>query len=206
MALLKCTECGHDVSEYADKCPNCGCPIDIIKSSIKLNKESCSLDKEMNELQNKACPICKATDRWKIESSNMARCKICGYALELDESLMNIQCTRENVHESKESVAKIDKKCPVCGVTKWLLHEESGTAICEVCGYCEVVNEKKTEEYMHNISMVSKAKNQVHCPYCNSTNVNKISGSKKAASIIGFGILSNKIGKQWHCNSCKSDF
>ena len=48
--------------------------------------------------------------------------------------------------------------------------------------------------------------NQVHCPYCNSTNVNKISGTKKAMSIIGFGILSNKIGKQWHCNNCKSDF
>ena len=48
--------------------------------------------------------------------------------------------------------------------------------------------------------------NQVHCPYCNSTNVNKISGTKKAISIIGFGILSNKIGKQWHCNNCKSDF
>ena len=48
--------------------------------------------------------------------------------------------------------------------------------------------------------------NQVYCPYCNSTNVNKISGTKKAMSIIGFGILSNKIGKQWHCNSCKSDF
>ena len=47
---------------------------------------------------------------------------------------------------------------------------------------------------------------QVHCPYCNSTNVNRISSTKKAMSIIGFGILSNKIGKQWHCNNCKSDF
>ena len=46
----------------------------------------------------------------------------------------------------------------------------------------------------------------VHCPYCNSTNVNRISSTKKAMSIIGFGILSNKIGKQWHCNNCKSDF
>lgn len=48
--------------------------------------------------------------------------------------------------------------------------------------------------------------NQVHCPYCNSTNVNRISSTKKVMSIIGFGILSNKIGKQWHCNNCKSDF
>lgn len=27
MALIKCTECGHSVSESATMCPNCGCPI-----------------------------------------------------------------------------------------------------------------------------------------------------------------------------------
>lgn len=32
MSLLKCPECNHDVSEYAEVCPNCGCPIDIIKN------------------------------------------------------------------------------------------------------------------------------------------------------------------------------
>lgn len=44
------------------------------------------------------------------------------------------------------------------------------------------------------------------CPICNSTNVEKLSFTKKAISICGLGILSNKIGKQWHCDNCKSDF
>lgn len=35
MAIVKCTECGHDVSTYADKCPNCGCPISVITNSGK---------------------------------------------------------------------------------------------------------------------------------------------------------------------------
>lgn len=48
--------------------------------------------------------------------------------------------------------------------------------------------------------------NQVHCPYCNSTNVNKISGLAKAGSVALFGIFSQKVKKQWHCNNCKSDF
>ena len=26
MALIKCTECGHMISDKATKCPNCGCP------------------------------------------------------------------------------------------------------------------------------------------------------------------------------------
>lgn len=29
MALIKCSECGGEVSEKADVCPKCGCPIDI---------------------------------------------------------------------------------------------------------------------------------------------------------------------------------
>lgn len=31
MSLLKCPECGENVSEYAEKCLKCGCPIEIIK-------------------------------------------------------------------------------------------------------------------------------------------------------------------------------
>lgn len=27
MALLKCPDCGHDVSDKAQSCPNCGCPV-----------------------------------------------------------------------------------------------------------------------------------------------------------------------------------
>lgn len=47
---------------------------------------------------------------------------------------------------------------------------------------------------------------KVHCPYCKSTNVKKISLTGKALSVGTLGILSKKIGKQWHCNNCKSDF
>ena len=28
MALIKCKECGHEVSDKASTCPNCGCPIE----------------------------------------------------------------------------------------------------------------------------------------------------------------------------------
>lgn len=46
----------------------------------------------------------------------------------------------------------------------------------------------------------------VHCPYCKSTNVKKISASSRVGSVMILGIFSKKIGKQWHCNSCGSDF
>ena len=48
--------------------------------------------------------------------------------------------------------------------------------------------------------------NKVHCPYCNSTNCKKISGVSKATSVAMFGIFSQKVKKQWHCNKCGSYF
>lgn len=46
----------------------------------------------------------------------------------------------------------------------------------------------------------------VTCPYCHATNVRKISIASRAVSAGLFGLGSKKIGKQWHCNHCGSDF
>ena len=64
----------------------------------------------------------------------------------------------------------------------------------------------KQQESSNSANTKPKEENKVHCPYCNSTNVNKISGLSKAGSIAMFGIFSRKAHKQWHCNSCGSDF
>lgn len=97
----------------------------------------------------------------------------------------------------------MEYKCSNCGNNKYKTIENQGGVflICQECGYVnEIVPRDQSQPQPKQPS------NQVHCPYCNSTNVNKLSSTKKAMSIIGFGILSNKIGKQWHCNNCKSDF
>lgn len=46
----------------------------------------------------------------------------------------------------------------------------------------------------------------ISCPYCHSSNVSKISTSNRAVSVGMVGVASSKIGKQWHCNNCKSNF
>lgn len=46
----------------------------------------------------------------------------------------------------------------------------------------------------------------VACPYCKSANVSKISTLSRAVSVELLGLASSKVGKQWHCNNCKSDF
>lgn len=39
MALIKCSECGADISERASMCPKCGCPLDITKQIISDTKK-----------------------------------------------------------------------------------------------------------------------------------------------------------------------
>lgn len=53
MALLKCPECNKEFSEYATACPNCGCPIDIVKQHLQSTSDAhttpTELVKESNE-------------------------------------------------------------------------------------------------------------------------------------------------------------
>ena len=44
------------------------------------------------------------------------------------------------------------------------------------------------------------------CPYCGSSNITKIGTLSKVISVEVMGLASDKIGKQWHCNNCKSNF
>lgn len=64
--------------------------------------------------------------------------------------------------------------------------------------------EKELEElkkYAINIQ-AREALNKPHCPTCNSTNIKKISELSKAGSVAMFGIFSQKVKKQMHCNNC----
>ena len=47
----------------------------------------------------------------------------------------------------------------------------------------------------------------VTCPYCNATNVKKITKTSKAIHTAVFGIFSmGRNSKNYHCNHCNSDF
>lgn len=37
MALINCTDCGREVSDKAGKCPNCGCPIEVVNEKDEMH-------------------------------------------------------------------------------------------------------------------------------------------------------------------------
>lgn len=47
---------------------------------------------------------------------------------------------------------------------------------------------------------------KVHCPYCNSTDISKITATERAISVVGLGILSKKINKSFKCKTCGATF
>ena len=48
----------------------------------------------------------------------------------------------------------------------------------------------------------SQVQNKPKCPTCGSTNIKKISASRKMLGTIGFGLLSKTARSQWECKNC----
>ena len=65
---------------------------------------------------------------------------------------------------------------------------------------------KSEESRINEYQQKYLAEHNIHCPYCNSSNVTKIGTVNRAVSVGMFGLASKKLGKQWHCNGCGSDF
>lgn len=57
-------------------------------------------------------------------------------------------------------------------------------------------------EYELKMQQFKQVSNVPKCPHCQSTNIAKISGTERAASIIGLGIFSKKINKSFKCKDC----
>ena len=130
---------------------------------------------------------------------------ICGAKLENIDELD--ECPECLCPLNKENISTI----PDGGCVKAVSTDENFMkAMTELYENDPIEYQLKISQFKANLKQQVSSKveedNKVHCPYCNSTNVNKISGLSKAGSIAMFGIFSRKVHKQWHCNNCGSDF
>lgn len=93
-------------------------------------------------------------------------------------------------------------QCPSCGKT---YNEFANLYYCPKCRYRLKKLEERPEPSTPPIQS-QPSKPTITCPYCQSTNTKKISGTSRWMSTGIFGLASGKIGKQWRCTDCKSDF
>lgn len=101
------------------------------------------------------------------------------------------------------------KECPNCH-KKYMDYDQ----YCLVCRYkLKYIEGSNKVEYCpepHKADYIKmpqqSTKPIVKCPFCNSTNVRKISGMERTVSIVGFGLFSKKINKSFKCNGCGGTF
>ena len=61
MSLIKCKECGKEISDQASSCPHCGCPINPSAQSISVN---------MNNGPSIKCPKCGSSNLQAISDTH----------------------------------------------------------------------------------------------------------------------------------------
>lgn len=156
MSLIKCPECGRQISDQSESCIHCGFPI--------------------KQKDNKYCLVN-------------------GKSYDLDFVLKVALNSNTTDQERKECFLQIQN------MTRLLRPEKL---------YCKIMCDKTIPEIYNDDDLIPSPtptqSSQPHCPYCNSTNLTKVSGTSRFASTLMFGIGSKKIGKQWKCNNCKSYF
>lgn len=146
-------------------------------------------------------------------------CKKCGYVFgegyvpRLVQKGICPTC-KSKLFETKEPISyfqgRIEKSMPTWEDVlrnKYLKNIELDTNL------SNINKNNEREHYQHELNKLKGNNVETHntkptitCPYCQSTNTKKIGVVRRSASFSMFGFGSSKVGKQWHCNNCKSDF
>lgn len=91
--LIKCPECGKEISDQSNQCIHCGFPLDQLQKTI-INKD----------LSDEKCPVCGVQKKHIIKDNIKETCAVCGYVF-----------NQEYVQNNQELLPK--PKCPKCGST-----------------------------------------------------------------------------------------
>lgn len=180
MALITCPECGHMISDKSHACVSCGYPIsesfkDINECMILGKKYILPNISETASRENYGVAFIEMTDYInKIDVDNRIRTKILWYIIEY---YANHSCT-PNIITNEDLSREISK-------------EEFKNINISFKNACREVKENAVNK--------NKQTAQIRCPNCGSTNVKKISLTKRFFSTELFGLASSSIGKQFQC-------
>ena len=141
--MVKCSNCGVNVPETSEFCPNCGNDLsnDVKEVSDALKCSNCGAQVKDG---NSFCSSCGT--KIEIEESISLKCENCGSAL--PENTLFCSTCGAKVTAVKKSNKKI---CPNCGVEV----DESDT-FCDECGANIYTGEKNNSELSSSSSFVEK--------------------------------------------------
>lgn len=127
MALIKCCECNHEISEYAKECPHCGCPIDIIKISTQKNTDNIIYNGKIYDftqvkillVENKDVDAIKAVS--SITEEPIFQSKMIVDVIKFNNNEIPAdynECLKRMCESNSRRVNANVPKCPTCGSTR----------------------------------------------------------------------------------------
>lgn len=193
--MINCPECGESFLESVKICPYCGLSLDdkeTLKklSDIKYLEHEASTNDEL--LKYGSYLIVSSISLLVLFFLVSSGAK--GFLI-VPGIILNILCV-------------VVSLCVIIGELS-RKKKMKNAAILAKTDYDAYVLERKKElqKLSDSIERSSNStKNSPKCPYCHSLNVVKVSTASRMLSTSAVGMASNKIGKQWKCNSCKSYF
>lgn len=182
MALLKCSECETMVSEYADKCPNCGCPISIIK-----------MNQEVNE---------KTTQFRKIILTNIGVSKVKVIKVIREITGLGLKEAKELVENTPSEIIGGITEQDATNFEKMFLSEGAKIEIkldlesTEKYDVFKFLREKDTKSIPKNAKASKQPSNIPKCPKCGSTAI--------TAGQRGYTLLTGFLGSNKTVNRCSN--
>lgn len=150
------------------------------------------ISSKANTCPNCGCPV--------IIKESMKICKINGIEYDFTNFYNRIIIAKQNngLWSDKDVILVTQEIRKLTGLAKTF-------QLCQIIAETEAVPNEYNGESMEELNAKQRAiqTSKPKCPMCGSTNISKISTLSRASSIVGFGILSKKIGKQWKCNNPK---
>lgn len=159
----------------------------------------------------RACPLCGNKIVQKTEVSVDGCCDVYGVKINLENELQTVlhEYAEDDTWFDYDNIIKhkIKKECEASKKKdRWSIkqyckkyHAIPSTIPIE---FYKKYDKKKKEEKEIRQRIELRKSQQLHCPNCNSTDIQKISATSRAISGLTFGILSSSIGKTFKCKNC----
>lgn len=204
MALINCPECGREnVSDSAESCPNCGYGIKAHFEKIKENEI------QQNRLKTVSMP--QKPKEVKFDISLWIIIIACSIFPPMFH-MFSLLDSKNSEYEFEIGKLVFLFFCGLCcGILLSVIiyHDKKkkyNIALKKYYLAMSNLEQYKKDKIREQDERVGNIKNQVHCPYCNSTKILRITGTERAVSLIGLGIFSKKINKSFKCRNCGGTF
>jgi len=221
MALVNCPDCNKEISDSAEQCIHCGCPVKVVQKEQNRQRANKSVE-DINDNPvmikfNEYKDICRneiSKNQEKIDKLSLPL-GIIGVPAIIFFVIMIFTLS----HPDDSTIKTIGlfgflaTVIPVCVLAyissslenknKYLLYDMEQTKNTLPKELLDVIkNKEKLDNQARYETLARLSSKNPKCPHCQSTSIKRISTTSRVISTSMVGLGSKKLGKSFECKSC----